>query len=50
MQIYLSVWLRGELQARHLVDAANVADAVAKLLRVCPQYAAMHIVAEGAWK
>ena len=50
IDIYISAWKGGVIQARHLIRAEDESAAEAEFLRRYPQYRGMAIICEGAWK
>ena len=48
--IYISVWKKGVIYARHFVKALDEQEAERLLLRQYPQYAGMSLVCESGWK
>lgn len=47
---YVAAYSKGLLQGRHLIRAADKADAEIVFLRLYPRYRGMAIIVEGVWK
>lgn len=50
VEIYVSAWKGGVLQARHLICTTDETRAEAEFLRRYPQYRGLAIICEGVWK
>lgn len=50
VEIYVSAWKGGVIQARHLIRTTDETRAEAEFLRRYPQYCGLAIICEGVWE